>query len=137
MEPTEASAPMRTTVLLVDDEELLRRLLSRMLLEAGFTVVDAENGRQALDIARDLDDKLGLVVTDLHMPVMDGLEFARALRPIRPSVPILFITGRDLPERSASGNGWDDDVLRKPFAAEVFLDAVTRLVSSSSASPAP
>ena len=137
MEPTQASAPMRTTVLLVDDEELLRRLLSRMLLEAGFTVVDAENGRQALEIARDLDGQLGLVVTDLHMPVMDGLEFAREFRPIRPSVPILFITGRDLPERSASGHAWDEDVLRKPFAAEVFLDAVTRLASSSSASPAP
>jgi CheY-like chemotaxis protein len=108
MEPTQASAPMRTTVLLVDDEEWLRRLLSRMLLEAGFTVVDAENGRQAQEF-----------------------------RPIRPSVPILFFTGRDLPERAASGHAWDEDVLRKPFAAEVFLDAVTRLVTSSSASPAP
>jgi DNA-binding response OmpR family regulator len=89
MEPTKASAPM----------------------QAGFTVVGAENGRQAL-------------------------EFAREFRPIRPSVPILFITGRGLPERSASGDAWDEDVLRKPFAAEVFLDAVTRSVSSSSVSPA-
>ncbi len=90
------SAP-RGTVLVVDDEELLRRLLSRVLADAGFGVVEAENGAAALETARRLKGGLGLVVTDIHMPVMDGLEFARALRPLQPTVPILFITGRDLP----------------------------------------
>src|SRR5687767_14539212 len=97
MDPIHTSTPMPTTVLLVDDEQMLRRLLSRMLLEAGFTVVDAENGHRALEIARALDGSLGLVVTDVHMPVMSGLEFASQLRSLHPDVPILFISGRDLP----------------------------------------
>jgi two-component system cell cycle sensor histidine kinase/response regulator CckA len=136
MEPILSAPPMRTTVLLVDDEELLRRLLSRMLLEAGFTVVDAENGKRALEIARVLDGDLGLVVTDLHMPVMDGLELARELRPTHPSVPILFISGRDLPGKSGPSDRWDEDLLRKPFSAEVFLEAVSRLLARRHSSPA-
>jgi CheY-like chemotaxis protein len=122
---------MATTVLLVDDEELLRRLLSRMLLQAGFTVVDAENGSRGLEIARVLDGGLSLVVTDLHMPVMGGLEFAQALHALRPTVPVLFITGRDLPEAAAWGD-WEGAILRKPFDTETFLTAVARLVARGS-----
>jgi two-component system cell cycle sensor histidine kinase/response regulator CckA len=129
MDPIDTSPSKRTTVLLVDDEELLRRLLSRMLLEAGFTVMDAENGQRALEIARALDGELSLVVTDLHMPVMDGLEFARQFRSLHPLVPILFISGRDLPERPLSLESWCTDMLRKPFHTEVFLDAVGRLLA--------
>jgi DNA-binding response OmpR family regulator len=126
MEQIHTSPSMPTTVLLVDDEEILRRLLSRMLLEAGFTVVDAENGKRALEIARALDGALSLAVTDLHMPVMDGLEFARELRSTHPLVPILFISGRDLPERCVALDGCGGDILRKPFHTEAFLEAVAR-----------
>jgi two-component system cell cycle sensor histidine kinase/response regulator CckA len=126
MDPIHTSTPMRTTVLLVDDEQMLRRLLSRMLLEAGFTVVDAENGHRALEIARALDGSLGLVVTDIHMPAMSGLEFASQLRSLHPDVPILFISGRDLPGTVDPVVPWDGDILRKPFRAEAFLDAVAR-----------
>jgi CheY-like chemotaxis protein len=113
------------TVLLIDDEEVLRRLLSRMLADAGWNVVQAENGAKALDAAEQLDGELGLVVTDLHMPVMDGVEFARAFRPHHPDIPILYITGGDWSECL------DSDVpsgllLRKPFHTDVFLDAVKR-----------
>jgi DNA-binding response OmpR family regulator len=114
------------TVLLVDDEELLRRLLSRMLVEAGFGVVEAENGAVAMETARRLDGALRLVVTDIHMPVMDGLEFARQFRPLHPSVPILFITGRDLPP-NPDGSALAADFLRKPFRSEAFLARVRSL----------
>jgi two-component system cell cycle sensor histidine kinase/response regulator CckA len=130
MEPIETSASMRTTVLLVDDEELIRRLLSRMLFEAGFTVVDAENGRRALEIARALDGTLSLVVTDIQMPVMTGLEFARELRILHPSVPILFVSGRDLPADISSSLTADTQMLRKPFLTEAFLEAVARTLTS-------
>lgn len=120
------SAP-RGTVLVVDDEALLRRLLSRILADAGFGVLEAENGASALETARQLDGGLGLVVTDINMPVMDGLELARELRPLHPSVPILFITGRELPPL-APGEVAERWLLRKPFRAEAFLQAVAELV---------
>jgi CheY-like chemotaxis protein len=114
-------------VLLVDDEEILRRLLARMLADDGWDVVQAENGARALDVTQGLDGTLSLVVTDVHMPVMNGLEFARAFRQHHPGIPILYITGRD----------WDETVdldvtpgilLRKPFHTEVFLDTVRRAI---------
>jgi CheY-like chemotaxis protein len=114
-------------VLLVDDEEVLRSLLSRMLADAGWDVIQAENGAQALDAARGLDGQLGLVVTDVHMPVMDGVEFARAFRPLHPDIPILYITGRD----GAETHGPDVPpgmLLRKPFHAEEFIATVQRVV---------
>jgi two-component system cell cycle sensor histidine kinase/response regulator CckA len=127
MSTTQDFAP-RGTVLLVDDEDLLRRLLSRMLAEAGFGVVEAENGAVALETARRLDGALGLVVTDIHMPLMNGLELAQALRPLHPTVPILFITGRDLPP-AITPDVSESRLLRKPFRTEAFLGAVAELVS--------
>jgi CheY-like chemotaxis protein len=69
------------TALLVDDEELLRRLLSRILGDAGFGVVEAENGEAALGSALMMDGTLDLVVTDNQMPIMNGLELDRKFRP--------------------------------------------------------
>jgi two-component system, cell cycle sensor histidine kinase and response regulator CckA len=125
MGKTQGSVP-GGTVLLVDDEPLLRRLLSRILAEAGFGVMEAENGAVALETARRLDGGLGLVVTDIHMPGMTGLEFARAFRPLHPSVPILFITGRDLPPLPPTEVA-EQGLLRKPFRSEEFLERVRSL----------
>jgi len=119
----------RATVLLVDDEEFLRRLLSRILNEAGFGVVEAENGAVALETARRINGGLDLVVTDIHMPVMDGMEFARQFRPLHPAVPILFITGRDLPA-TPDESVPTRDLLRKPFRSEAFLATVSQLVAN-------
>jgi CheY-like chemotaxis protein len=128
MESTHELEP-GATVLLVDDEVLLRRLLSRILVDAGFGVVEAENGAAALETARKINGGLHLVVTDIHMPVMDGIEFARQFRPLHPAVPILFITGRDLPS-SADESVTDRGLLRKPFRSETFLAVVSQLVST-------
>jgi CheY-like chemotaxis protein len=120
------------TILLVDDEEFLRRLLARVLASAGFNVIQAENGAAALGAASGLD-ALKLVVTDIHMPVMDGIEFAREFRPHHPTVPVLFITGRE-PGISDDPALFDDHLLRKPFGNEAFLAAVSRLLGHSSES---
>jgi len=121
------------TILLVDDEEFLRRLLARVLGGAGFDVVEAENGAAALRAAVGLDGALRLVVTDIHMPVMNGIEFAREFRPHHPAVPVLFITGRDA-SLSDDPAYFDGHLLRKPFRSEVFLAAVTRLLAAGSES---
>jgi two-component system, OmpR family, response regulator VicR len=117
----------KSTILLVDDEECLRQLLARTLEDAGFVVVEAENGAAALQCARRLNGALGLVVTDIMMPVMDGLEFARALRMMNTKVPLLFITGSCdpalFPDVRLRG-----ELLTKPFAPDELLAVVARLV---------
>ena len=121
------------TILLVDDEEFLRRLLARVLGGAGFDVIEAENGAAGLRAAVGLDGALSLVVTDIHMPVMNGIEFARELRPHHPAVPVLFITGRD-PGIADDPACFDGHLLRKPFRSETFLAAVGRLLGDGSES---
>jgi CheY-like chemotaxis protein len=121
------------TILLVDNEEFLRRLLARVLGGAGFDVIEAENGAAALRAAAGLDRALRLVVTDIHMPVMNGIEFARAFRPHHPTVPVLFITGRDSAITDDPAY-FDGHLLRKPFRSETFLAAVSRLLGAGSES---
>jgi two-component system cell cycle sensor histidine kinase/response regulator CckA len=126
MERSDSSSIPGSTVLLVDDEELLRTLLSRVLTEAGFVVAQAENGRAALDLAAELEGELRLVVTDVHMPVMTGPEFVRELRPQYPTLPVLYITGRTV-GLTRHGAG---ELLQKPFTIDAFLDLVHRLVGA-------
>jgi two-component system cell cycle sensor histidine kinase/response regulator CckA len=126
MERVDYSSTSGPTVLLVDDEELLRGLLSRILSDAGFLVAEAANGRAALDVAARLDDTLRLVVTDVHMPVMAGPEFVREFRPRFPDIPVLYITGRAVPNPD---EGLGGELLQKPFTVEAFLVSVRRLLA--------
>jgi DNA-binding response OmpR family regulator len=112
------------TILVVDDEPMLLRLVSRTLTDAGFRTLQARDGWAALELARGSLGSLSLVVTDINMPGMDGLEFARAFRPLHPTVPIIFISGRS--DWPVAG----EELLFKPFRAEVLLNTVARLLSS-------
>jgi CheY-like chemotaxis protein len=116
---------MNPTVLVVDDEEVLRTLLARILLDAGLAVAEAPNGRVALDLADALGESLGLVVTDIHMPVMTGLEFVREFHPRYPHIPVLYMTGRT---GRAASDGYGDRLLEKPFTVQAFLNRVTSIL---------
>ncbi|MEA2725120.1 MAG: two-component system, cell cycle sensor histidine kinase and response regulator CckA [Gemmatimonadales bacterium] len=89
--PQNESGP---TVLIVEDEDALRATIRRLLQGAGYTVLEAQNGARALQLL-DTDDATGvaLVLTDLRMPVMDGRQLAAALARVRPSLPIVFMSG--------------------------------------------
>jgi CheY-like chemotaxis protein len=114
-------------VLLVDDEELVRQLLARLLTDSGFEVVEADNGSSALQFARRLDGALSLIVTDINMPVMSGLEFARAVRRTDPRIPFLFITAVD--PAMINEPGLRAETLAKPFTPDAFVDAVARMIA--------
>lgn len=114
----------KQTVLIVEDDAMLRGILAASLLDEGFAVLTAENGEEALAIASALDEQLGLVVTDVLMPGMDGLELASRLASLKPSPPLLFISGvsahRNLP----------GPVLVKPFGPGAFLEQIGRMLPS-------
>jgi CheY-like chemotaxis protein len=81
------------TVLLVEDEAIVRELAVTTLRERGYTVIEAGNGEDGLRIARQHEGKIDLVLTDVVMPVMGGREMADALRGSRPGTKILFTSG--------------------------------------------
>ncbi len=80
-------------VLLVDDEPELRRLLRRSLSRAGFEVVEASHGRAALELAR--QSSFDVVISDVRMPCMGGLELLERLQLEEPSLPVVLMSGSD------------------------------------------
>jgi len=95
-EPQQAApAPWRGsgTVLLVEDDDQVRGIARRMLLSLGFEVIEAANGSEALDTYRRDSEAIGLVLTDLGMPVMDGFELYHKLKEADPGLPVIISSG--------------------------------------------
>ena len=87
------SPPSRPTVLVVDDEEGMRALIARMLTRSGYPVLAASNGLEAL--ARMREARIDVVVTDLSMPEMNGLDLIDALTKVRPETTVIGLSGMD------------------------------------------
>jgi two-component system cell cycle sensor histidine kinase/response regulator CckA len=112
-------------LLVVDDEEPLRRTVSRMLTNAGFRVVSASSGQRALDVLE--QTSIRLLVTDLKMPGMNGRELAERVRQRKPQLPILFISGYPSPRTTEALPG---PILIKPFTEEELVRQVDRLLQA-------
>jgi two-component system OmpR family response regulator len=118
------------TVLVVDDEEYIRDLVSSSLRLAGFTTRAVPDGSQALAVLdRDPPD---LVILDVRLPGMDGFEVCRRLRAADNDVPVIFLTARDTPEDRLSGfTKGGDDYVTKPFSLEELVARVRAVLRRS------
>lgn len=109
----------KNTILIVDDEEEIRKMLNIFLDTADFKVVESENGKQAIRMAATV--KPDLILLDLGLPDMDGKDIVKSLREWS-QVPIIVLTVRsDDSEVAAALNIGADDYITKPFGAEVLL----------------
>jgi CheY-like chemotaxis protein len=136
--PVAASAPrgMGETIVLAEDDDALRVVLSRVLVGAGYRVVSGRNGVEALEAAHAKDGRLDLLLTDLVMPRMNGAELADALCAEQPGLKVLFMTGHVedvVLDRLGEGSA---DAIQKPFSNEALLGAVRRLLGPARASAA-
>jgi DNA-binding response OmpR family regulator len=117
------------TILVVEDEPALLALLSRALTLAGYRVLSASDGRQALEVARGLDRRADLVVTDVVMPGLDGRELARRLEESWPDTRFLFMSGYSEAVVAAEGLMQPGSAfIAKPFSIEALLSRVDTLV---------
>jgi DNA-binding response OmpR family regulator len=121
---TSGQSRKQQTVLIVEDDAMLRGILAQALADEGLAVLTAETGEQALAIASTLDGKLRLVVTDVLLPEMDGLELATRLASLKHPPAVLFISGVT-PNQDVPG-----PVLAKPFGPDAFLKQVARMLPS-------
>jgi CheY-like chemotaxis protein len=117
------NAENQLSILVVDDDEVLGRILSRVLQQQGHAVRRAENAAEALALARDYIPHLVLI--DLCLPVTDGVELARQLRKEHPGIHLILMTAyplrlRDQPSLAASFN----QVLTKPLGLAELRQAV-------------
>ncbi len=119
---------MSKRVLIVDDSLMMRQMVSFTLREAGFEVIEAENGQDALNKSE--GQALDLILTDLNMPVMDGISLIRAARALPGTryVPILMLTTESQAEKKLEGKtagatGW----IVKPFDPPKLLAVVKKV----------
>lgn len=117
-------------ILVVDDEQAVRESLRRSLSFNGYEVLLASDGAEAITIVH--DENPDIIVLDVNMPNMDGLEVCRTLRSEGWGRPILMLTARDgVSDRVAGLDAGADDYLPKPFALEELLARVRSLVRLS------
>lgn len=119
-------------ILVVDDEEQIRTMLTYMLELEGYTVFSAKNGEEGLDLVGRL--AFDLVITDMIMPVKDGLKFIMELVKDYPDLKILAISGGGAikAERYLTMAGYLGDIatLEKPFKQDMLLELVRKQIAS-------
>jgi DNA-binding response OmpR family regulator len=124
----------RSTVLLVDDEESVQKLLTYPLEREGYTVVQARDGEEALERYR--ETQVDLVILDLMLPRLDGLAVCRRLREERSAVPIIMLTARgDEGDKVLGLELGADDYITKPFSIREFMSRVRALLRRAQLSP--
>ena len=117
------------TVLVVDDEPLIRSMVSTMLEQGGFAVITAEDGPEAIRLSRTYSGQIDLVLTDVVMPEMSGHVLARELQAENPTLPILLMSGHCERDECAPFS-----VLPKPFSVDSLLSSVRNALGQASSS---
>ena len=118
-------------ILVVDDESRMRKLVRDFLERAGFQVLEAGDGMEALDVFYDNQD-IGLIILDVMMPKMDGWEVCREIRK-ESKVPIIMLTARG--EERDELNGFElgvDEYISKPFSPKILVARVNALLRRTS-----
>ncbi|MBT2341219.1 MULTISPECIES: response regulator [Pseudomonas] len=120
--PASATQP---TILVVEDDDIVRMLIVDVLEELGYQVLEADGCEQALAFLRNDQQPIALMMTDVGLPVMDGRELAKQAQLVRPGLSILFASGYaesiDVPQGMA--------VIGKPFSIDQLRDKVRRILS--------
>ena len=123
--------PVGQTVLLVDDDLPVQLILRRVLEDGGHAVRVASSGYLALAAIQAAPEGIGLVVSDVRMPGMSGLDLALEVRRSWPNLPLLLMSAYDPPELGSSHAGLVDvPLLRKPFSNDDLLRLVAALLPS-------
>jgi two-component system chemotaxis response regulator CheY len=119
---------MAKTVLTVDDSKTMREMVSFTLKSAGYSVVEAEDGQKAIEVAG--KNSVDLVITDLNMPVMNGIDLIKSLRktPQYSRTPILMLTtegdaNKKTEGKDAGATGW----IVKPFEPAKLVEVVKKV----------
>ncbi|MCI0545566.1 MAG: ATP-binding protein, partial [Actinobacteria bacterium] len=129
--PTKAARPGVETVLLVEDEESVRTMVSDLLIDTGYKVLEARHGIHALEVAAEHQGPIHLLITDVVMPQMGGGELAQRLTALRPGVRVLFMSGytddaivrHGVLERGTA-------FIQKPFSLQIFTRRIREVLDA-------
>ena len=120
---------MSQKILLAEDDNDMRRFLVKALEKAGYRVISYDNGASAYDRLR--EEPFSLLLTDIVMPEMDGIELARRATELDPDLKVMFITGFAAVALNPDSNAPKDaKVLSKPFHLRVLVDEVNKMLAA-------
>lgn len=121
---------MEGEILLIEDEAKIARVLQLEFLHEGYKVRLAEDGRKGLDLA--LAESWDLLVLDIMLPELNGIEVLRRVRQVNPTVPIILLTARDsIPDKVSGLDLGANDYVTKPFAIEELLARIRNVLRFS------
>ena len=120
-------------VLVVDDELAIRSVVHRVLTTAGYQVVTAASGDEAVRLLGDPELTVDMILTDIVMPGMTGAAFAAQAKEMRPGLPILFMSGYEQPDSAGAASGIDpfEQIISKPFSRPALLAKVTQMLTAN------
>jgi|SRR4051794_24739949 CheY-like chemotaxis protein len=121
---------MTATILLVDDDQMLREVMTRVLEASGFRVIAASDGVAAWELLQANGQAIHAIVTDVQMPRMEGLELAERVATLPNSPPLLFISG--YPRGRIP---YDYPFLSKPFQADQLVDSIAAILKRTYVEP--
>jgi PAS domain S-box-containing protein len=116
------------TILVAEDESMVRTLVDQLLTEEGYTVFQAKNGEEALNLFMENRDQIDLILADVIMPVMGGGELARRVKEMKPKIKILFFSGYTDDKLAMHGIDADMEFLHKPFIPDDLLHKIRHLL---------
>jgi two-component system cell cycle sensor histidine kinase/response regulator CckA len=119
----------KAIILLVEDEPAVKGLFSQALNREGYTVHEARNGVEALEVIKGIEH-IDMLVTDVVMPYMKGPELARQLRAKQPDLKVIFVSGYVAP----GDLGSHEALLQKPFVRQQLIDKVREVLGEPAAS---
>jgi len=121
---------MNETILLVDDESVLRSTTSELLNSIGYRVLEAGDGQEALQVYAKQYNEISIIITDIVMPKMGGAELAVEVRKLYDDIPIIFVTGYDKDRALSASQGIDCSVvLNKPYNIEYLSHAIREMLT--------
>ena len=129
--PTEVAPRGSETILVVEDEEIIRSWIRRVLRQLGYTVLEAREGAEALRIIQEEGNLIQLVLSDVLMPGMAGRELGQRMTMVRPGLPLLYMSG--FTEEEVARQGWlgpDQPLLAKPFGGAALASKIREMLDT-------
>jgi two-component system, cell cycle sensor histidine kinase and response regulator CckA len=127
----------RATILVVDDEPQIRGLIRDVLANESYRVLEAGDGLQAIEICEQEGVNIDLLLTDIVMPKLDGIELTRRICAKLPQTQVIFMSGKcdtGMVEREVQQRGFG--FIKKPFAIDKLLETIRRALEAERKSPA-
>jgi two-component system cell cycle sensor histidine kinase/response regulator CckA len=132
MEPADTTAVKLGTILVVEDMEFLLELVVTVLNSANFAVLQADSGPGALSTAADHPGAIDLLLSDVYLPGMSGVQMAEILKQSRPGMQVILMSAFSGGDLLAAKYGWT--FIQKPFTSRILLEMVNRVLHRANTS---